>query len=215
MFHSIKRSNMKYCLLIVGLFFTQCLLAQKTPQLPFPMGVVQIDNHDSVKVYEKPDLRFPDYLTYENYTYLAEHNGSKFWSQLVITCLKDSSGWYKILAYPYSTIDPNGEPTTQETFKIVYMPHNKHADFVLWKDYLLNKYIYKVVGPLYTDTVTKKMSTCSLNACLVGQKVVGNWMEVHPPENHDCSQFANKECIRTYWVKWRDDKELLVKLKPF
>ncbi|MBI3235986.1 MAG: hypothetical protein HYZ42_18455 [Bacteroidetes bacterium] len=206
---------MKFCLFIASLFFVNFLLAQISPKSLFPKGVVQIDYHDSVKVYEKPDVRFPDYLTYENYTYLAEHNGSKFWSQLIITCLEDSGGWYKILAYPYSTIDPNGEPTILETYRIVYMPHNKHADFILWKDYLLNKYIYKVSGNLYTDTVTKQVSVCALNACLVSQKVIGNWMEVKPPGNHDCSQFADQKCVRSFWVKWRDDKELLIKLKPF
>ena len=106
---------------------TSLLYGQKYTRQKFPIGVVHIDSPDSVKVYQDASAKEDDYLSWENYTLLPEHSTNLFWSQYGITCLKDSDGWYQILAKPYYEVDMNtGEPIKTDTSKIVYMSHQNY-----------------------------------------------------------------------------------------
>lgn len=184
-------------LFLVGLLIS-CISFTAHSQSEIPkslgIGVLLVSSPDSVNAIEKPD-KPGGYLSWENYQDYPEHSG-KFWVQFGITCLKDSLGWYTVQAKPFFIVDVNGESIKKDTTEIRYIKESKHTEFVSWKDFLPGKYLYSFTGNLYKDKITKASPECNFVGCLYCVQIVGEWMEVRPPDNSDCSQMMNEKCLQ-------------------
>lgn len=197
------------------LLLINSLIGQSLPRYSQGAGVLMLTSPDSVAVFTSPSGTDATTWTWHNYTSVAEHGSSTFWSSFGVFCLKDSLDWYKVIAVPYYDIDSAGEPHKAASYKIGYIRAAKQVTFSSWAAYLPEKYIYSFEGKAYADTSSIQPIDCNLSGCLVCVRVQGDWMEVRPPFNHDCTAMLGEACTGSAWIRWRNDHQLLIALKPF
>jgi hypothetical protein len=161
-----------------------------------PVKTVEFFNDESIDSYNIKNLK-------EQQKWLKPESLWLDYYQFQFRCLGEQNGRYEVIV-------------NNETGQSYWIAKNTETEYVTWEEYLKGMFSVgrATSQEIYTepniksDTVPYKGTDC-----FVVKAVQGYWIEIFT--DNRCDDGVDRPTsITSGWVRWRDDKELLLNLYP-